>query len=72
MRMMVRMGEMARPKGAAATLLTEPKNSGNVESGGKASTAFFLRKKAIAANIVTACPITVAQAAPAMPHLGTK
>ena len=63
------MEEKVKPKGEIATIRTFFQSLHNSRSSGRQNPLFFTRKKMTATIIVTACPIMVAHAAPAIPQL---
>lgn len=67
----VTVGEKVSPNGESETLSVSPQKLRRRLASGSRRRHFLRTKKTIAASIVTACPIIVASAAPAMPQLAT-
>jgi len=65
------MEEKVKPKGEIETIRTFFQRPHSSRISGRRKPLFFTRKKMTATTMVTACPIMVAHAAPAIPQLKT-
>ena len=69
MKSIVMMAENVKPKGEMETIRTVFQRLHSSRSSGSRKPRLFAAKKMTATTMVTACPIMVAHAAPAIPQL---